>query len=111
MTNNQTSIRLTKRQSAMVSYIVKENGQYEVGTEADYALFGQTSVATYKTLAEVKQAIQNIIPFLTTTENQDYKKKQKIRSLRADYYIAYNMNDREWMKECKKELNELGISI
>jgi len=111
MTNNQTSIRLTKKQSVMVSYIVKENGQYEIGTESNYALFGQTSVARYNTLSEVRQAIQNIIPFLTTQENNDFKRKQKIRSLKADYSIAKNMNDTEWVKECEKELRILGINV
>lgn len=109
MTNSQTSLRLNKRQSEKVAYIVKENGQYEVGTEVGYALFNQKMFATYSTLKEV--AIQNIIPFLTTQEQNYYQKQQKIRSLKADYSIAKSMNDTEWMKECKKELENLETDI
>ena len=111
MVNNQTSLKLNKLQQKQVSYIVKENGMYEVGTEADWALQGQTTVKQFKTLVEVKEAIVNIIPFLTNKESNDFKRKQQIRSITDDYNWAKRTNDLEGMKIAEKELKELGLTL
>ncbi len=109
MTNNQTSLKLNKVQQQKVAYIIKNEGGYTVGTEPDWTLQDQKSEQQYKTLVEVKEAIKNIIPFLTTAEKQKFERKQKIRSLKDDYKFAKRMNDLETIQYCIKELRLYGI--
>jgi len=108
MTNNQTSIKLNKKQSACVAYIVKVSTGYEIGLEGEWAFNDNTIIKTVSTLKEVKEEIGGIRHFLTTSEITDFKKSQKIRSLKADLSIAISINDLEWVKECEKELKEIG---
>jgi len=109
MTNNQTSLKLTKLQQKQVSSIVKENGKYTVCTENEWVLFGQTSIHEYNTLNEVKEAIKNIIPFFTTQEKADNERQMKIRSLKDDYRWAKRTGNEQDMKEALKELSYYGI--
>lgn len=109
MTNNQTSLKLNKAQQQKVAYILKYENGYIVGTEADWVLYEQISEQQYKTLLEVKQAINNIVPYFTAAEKQEFKRSQAIRSLRDDYRFAKSMNDLETMQYAIKELRDYGI--
>ena len=111
MVNNQTSLKLNKLQNAQVSSITKENGKYIVMVNCDWAIEDQKQYGEYNTLKEVKSAIQNIIPFLTTKENDDFKRRQAIRSLKDDYKWELNNGNIEEAKQISKELMPYGIEI
>ena len=113
MTNNQTSLKLSKQDQEKVAYILKTDSGYVVGAEIDYVLFAQTekqaNEVTVKTLSEVKEVIKTIKTYIEKETLNRSAMVQKIKSALDDYKFAVSINNSEYTEEATKDLFKLGV--